>query len=124
MGFQVRKLREAIREPRKMVQLSLILFCATLFGTLAGNNNPQGRAGMKEDRKSILDTVTNRTRKLMSDVGPSDRRKIDEYISSIRDIEGRIAITAGDQEAARGIEKPEGVPTAFVKHARLMTISC
>jgi hypothetical protein len=91
-----------------------------LFGTLAGNNDPQARAAMEADRKSILDTVTGRTRQLMGEVGASDRHKIDEYLSSIRDIEGRIAISASDEEAARNIEKPDGVPTGFVEHARLM----
>jgi hypothetical protein len=75
---------------------------------------------MEADRKSILDTVTGRTRQLMAEVGASDRHKIDEYFSSIRDIEGRIAISARDQEAARNLEKPDGVPTGFVEHARLM----
>jgi hypothetical protein len=91
-----------------------------LFGTLAGNNDPQANARTEEDRKSILDTVTGRTRQLMAEVGASDRHKIDEYFTSIRDLEGRIAISASDQEAARDIEKPDGVPTGFVEHARLM----
>lgn len=91
-----------------------------LFGSFAGNNDPQARARIERDRRSILDTVTSRTRQLMGEVGPSDRRKIDEYFSSIRDIEGRIAVSAGDEESARDIEKPEGVPTGFVEHARLM----
>jgi len=91
-----------------------------LFGTLAGNNDPQARARNEEDRKSILDTVTGRTRQLMAEVGPSDRHKIDEYFTSIRGIEERIAISASDQEAGRDIEKPDGVPTGFVEHARLM----
>jgi len=91
-----------------------------LFGTLAGNNDPEARARDEEDRKSILDTVTGRTRQLMAAVGPSDRHKIDEYLSSIRDIEGRVAISASDQEAARDITKPDGIPTGFVEHARLM----
>jgi len=91
-----------------------------LFGTLAGNNDPQARARIEEDRKSILDAVNGRMKQLMGEVGPSDRHKIDEYVSSIRDIEGRIAISASDQEAAHDIEKPDGIPTGFVEHARLM----
>jgi hypothetical protein len=91
-----------------------------LFGTLAGNNDPRARAATEADRKSILDTVTGRTRQLMADVGASDRHKIDEYLSSIRDIEGRVAISSSDLEAARNLEKPDGVPTGFVEHARLM----
>lgn len=91
-----------------------------LFGTLAGNNDPQARAAIEADRKSILDTVSGRTRQLMAEVGASDRRKIDEYLSSIRELEGRIAVSASDREAARNLEKPDGVPTGFVEHARLM----
>ena len=66
-----------------------------------------------------MDTVTSRTRKLAGNAAlqpPKDRG----VFFRRADIEGRIAVSAGDQEASRDIEKPEGVPTAFVEHARLM----
>ena len=91
-----------------------------LFGSLAGNPDPEVRARIDEDRRSVLDSVNNRTRQLKAELGSSDRHKIDEYLSSIREIEKRIALPAGDRGAAPGIEKPGGVPPGFVEHARLM----
>ena len=41
-------------------------------------------------RRSILDLVSARTGELMAELGPSDKRKLDEYLSSIREIERRI----------------------------------
>jgi Protein of unknown function (DUF1552) len=91
-----------------------------LFGSLAGIPDPAVRARIEEDRKSVLDSVTNRTRQLMAEVGAADRHKIDEYLSSIRDIEQRIAFAGGDHQVAPEIEKPAGIPPGFVEHARLM----
>jgi len=91
-----------------------------LFGTLAVDTDPEVRARKEADRKSILDLVSNRTQHLMSGLGPSDRRKIDEYLTSIREIEQRVALSGGDHEATPEIEKPAGVPPVFVEHVRLM----
>jgi hypothetical protein len=92
-----------------------------MFGTLAGNPDPQARARLEEDRKSVLDSITGRTRELMDELGPSDRRKVDEYLSSVREIEKRIAVAGSeDREPDPVMEKPAGVPTGFVEHARLM----
>ncbi|HXJ42780.1 MAG TPA: DUF1552 domain-containing protein, partial [Bryobacteraceae bacterium] len=91
-----------------------------LFGSLAMNPDPALRARMDEDRRSVLDSVNERTRSLMAELGPSDRRKIDEYLSSLREIEKRISSAGSDRGAAPEIEKPSGVPPGFVEHARLM----
>jgi hypothetical protein len=91
-----------------------------LFGTLSGNRDPKVRARLEEDRRSVLDSVNNRTQRLKAELGPSDRHKIDEYLTSIREIEKRIAPPAGDRGAEPDIEKPAGVPPGFVEHARLM----
>jgi hypothetical protein len=91
-----------------------------LFGSLAGIKDPAVRARIEADRQSVLDSVTDRTQQLMTEVGSSDRHKIDEYLTSIREIEQRISYKGGDREIAPEIEKPAGVPPAFVDHARLM----
>src|SRR5215471_13804263 len=41
-------------------------------------------------RRSILDFVTSDTKRLESNLGPSDRRKLDEYLTSIREVEQQI----------------------------------
>ncbi len=64
-----------------------------LFERLFGNGvamTPAARARENLYRRSILDFVTDDTRKLETDLGPTDRRKLDEYLSSIREIERQI----------------------------------
>ncbi len=54
--------------------------------------------------------------------GPTDQRKLDEYLSSIRQIEEQLK--RAEQENAQvdpGMEKPYGIPSDFAEHFRLMT---
>jgi len=60
-----------------------------LFGTGA-ELSPEARAQRAKYRRSILDFVMGDTRKLEADLGPTDRRKLDEYLSSIRSIEQQL----------------------------------
>ncbi len=92
-----------------------------LFGSLDTSLDPAARAQLAEDRKSILDLVNERTQKLVGTLGPSDRRKIDEYLYGIREIEKRIQSAEKDnRELTPAIEKPSGIPTSFSEHAKLM----
>jgi hypothetical protein len=92
-----------------------------LYGSLSSNPDPQAQARLNEDRRSVLDAVNERTRELVSVLGPADRRKVDEYLSAIREIEKRIARAENEnRELTPEIEKPSGTPPGFVEHARLM----
>ena len=72
-------------------------------------------------RQSILDVVREDARQLMPTVSDTDKRKLDEYFSSIRDIELRIERTEReDQQALPDLQVPEGRVEAFREHARLM----
>ncbi len=51
---------------------------------------PEARARQAKFRRSILDFVTDDTKKLQANLGPTDQRKLDEYLSSIREIERQI----------------------------------
>src|SRR5258706_28810 len=61
-----------------------------LFGAEEGPLDPEARARRLWRRRSILDLVDERTRSLALDLGPSDRRKIDEYLNALREIERQI----------------------------------
>ena len=50
--------------------------------------------GLKRGR-SILDTVSGRAKKLESDLGTRDRRKLNEYLSAVRDLESRLQQSEG-----------------------------
>ena len=97
-----------------------------LYGSLENNLDPKAQAALNDDRKSVLDYVNARTRKLVSTLGPTDRRKIDEYLTAIREIEKRIARVEADnrqhsdRKLAPEIEKPNGIPANFAEHVRLV----
>lgn len=93
-----------------------------LFGTEDLSLDPQTRARRAKYRKSILDMVTEDTRSLVKTLGSGDRRKMDEYLFSIRDIEQRIASTERDpREIPHGLEKPApGIPFEFPEYGKLM----
>ena len=93
-----------------------------LYGSLESSLDPQAQAALNADRQSVLDYVNARTKKLVSTLGANDRRKIDEYLTAIREVEKRIAsIESDNRQITPEIEKPNGVPANFAEHARLMT---
>ena len=90
-----------------------------LYGSFDTDPDPKVRARINENRKSMLDYVSERTQRLVGTLGPSDRQKIDEYLTSLRDIEKRIARVENENQLTPETEKPAGVPTSFVEHAKL-----
>jgi hypothetical protein len=92
-----------------------------LFGESA-DLTPEARARRNRFRRSILDFVMGDTRKLQGDLGPTDRRKLDEYLSSIREVELQIEKAEKDNaQIDPGMEKPYGVPADFAEHFKLMS---
>ena len=92
-----------------------------LFGTADLSLSPEVRARRAEYRKSILDLVQSDTKKLVTNLGANDKRKIDEYLYAIREIEQRIAAAEKDnRQITPGIEKPAGIPITFVEYSKLM----
>jgi len=78
-------------------------------------------------QKSILDVVTADARRLSSTAGVADKRKLDEYMTSVRDVEKRIQSAESGAESrdqrglAPGMEAPaSSIPTEFSEHARVM----
>ena len=73
-------------------------------------------------RQSILDEVLGNTNRLKSLLGGADRRKVDEYLTSLREIEQQVDRAAKDGTVIEpGIEKPFGVPVEFPDYFRLMS---
>ena len=96
-----------------------------LFERLFGNGanlSPEQKKLQTKQRRSILDFVTGDTKTLQANLGPTDKRKLDEYLSSIRDIE--LQLTKAEHDNAQvnpGMDKPYGVPADFAEHFKLMT---
>jgi hypothetical protein len=92
-----------------------------LFGK-GGHLTPEQRALQTKFRRSILDFVSDDTRKLQADLGARDKRKLDEYLSSIRAIEQQIEKAEHDNaQIEPGMGKPYGVPADFAEHFKLMS---
>lgn len=92
-----------------------------LFGTEDLSLDPETRARRALFRRSILDVVGDKTQKLVSTLGAADKRKIDEYLTSIRELETRIEMAEKDNRAfTPTIEKPAGIPPTISEYVKLM----
>ena len=91
-----------------------------LFGDV-GSTDPAERRAILRRNTSILDSLTEAIRDLFTEVGPSDRTKISEYLDSIRDVERRLQIAEKQTEQKLpAFDRPVGVPDTFQEHSKLM----
>jgi hypothetical protein len=91
-----------------------------LFGA---GGSPETRSSRRRAAASILDWITRDVARLQKDLGPSDRRRMDEYLEDIREIEKRIQRI--EEHNSSGVvrefpDAPVGVPDSFEEHVRLM----
>jgi hypothetical protein len=89
-----------------------------LFG--AGGNAAE-RAARREQDRSILDSVTQSLARFKKDLGPSDRSRLDEYETDIRELERRLELAkrALGTVSTEGVVVPAGVPESFDEHVKL-----
>jgi len=79
------------------------------------------RAERDARRKSVLDFVREDSQDLAGRLSAADRRKLDEYFSTIRDIEQRISRSAkAPTLPSPGYQPPVGMPKQYEDHLRLM----
>ncbi|MFN0110360.1 MAG: DUF1552 domain-containing protein [Blastocatellia bacterium] len=92
-----------------------------LFGTADLSLSAEVRARRATYRKSILDMVREDTQKLTGTLGANDRRKVDEYLYAVREIEQRIEKAEKEnREITPAFDKPAGIPTTFNEYVKLM----
>jgi hypothetical protein len=93
-----------------------------VFERLFATAPPAERAARDLKRKSVLDFVQQDAGSLRTQLGATDQRKLDEYFSSVRDIELRIQRSEKlpELKVPDGTKKPEGIPTSYEEHLRLM----
>jgi hypothetical protein len=72
-------------------------------------------------QRSVLDFVSAETRRLGRGLSSGDHRKLDEYLTSVREIEQRIqrAELAGNTRQDPGTASPAGIPDSFQDYIRL-----
>ena len=92
-----------------------------LFGNGDVGATLEAAARRARYRKSVLDFVLDDARSLSRQLGEADRRKLDEYLTAVREIETRIERTEkfGPAKAPPGVVAPEMFEN-FDEQARLM----
>ena len=91
-----------------------------LFGD-AGSTERAAREARLRQQKSILDSVLDDLAALNRAVGPQDNVRIEQFASSIRDVERRIQRAEEQIDMELPVmDQPQGAPADFEEHARLM----
>jgi len=90
-----------------------------LFGD--GGSTADRRAALRK-RASLLDWVRDDIARLQQTLGPDDRRRVGQYLDTVREVERRIQ--KAEAETAENhlpdLDRPVGVPASYADHARLM----
>jgi len=94
-----------------------------LFGSLDLGTDPVQRRRQEMYEKSILDGVIDDAKRLQASLSGADKHKMDEYLTSVREVESRIQmVEKAGKTAPPGIPAPSpSVPADFGEHSRLMT---
>ena len=92
-----------------------------LFGNGLSKEQSESRALRLRHEKSLLDFVLEDAKKLQRDLGRTDRAKLDEYLTGVRELEQRIEKAEKFQEKPppSSFPKPEGIPRDFGDHLRM-----
>jgi hypothetical protein len=101
-----------VRDPRMVFE--------QLFGA---GGTPEQRAKRRATDRSILDMLTGQMAELRRALGPSDRQRLDQYSTNLREIEQRIARIEARNQSGEPRElpgAPAGVPDSFDEHVKLM----
>ena len=94
---------------------------ALIFDRLFGVSEDANRKDRDRLRKSVLDTVMKDATGIRGKVAVGDRRKLDEYLDSVRDIELRMARAEKLPPPAKPtIDRPKAIPAAYSEHLELL----
>lgn len=88
-----------------------------------GKQDETGESLAQRDkyRKSILDFALDDANRLRGRLGSTDRRKVDEYLSGVRELEQRISrLEREPVEPPQGFTRPTAAPADYAEHIRLM----
>lgn len=103
----------AIRDPRAIFN--------QMFGEGA---TPEQRKQRQQANASMLDWLTTQIADVKRQLGAGDRRRLDHYLTDVREIERRIQNIEAHNRSGQVRELPEapvGVPDSYTDHVNLMT---
>ena len=96
-----------------------------VFERLFGNDDAEQLTDRRRRyNRSLLDFVAEDARQIHRRLGGPDRRKVDEYLTAVREIEQRLLLAehrrTEEVERPDDLAKPEGIPKDNQEHIRLM----
>jgi hypothetical protein len=97
----------------------------SVFERLFGAGSPEERSknfrSRQSTQKSILDFVLEDTRSLERQLGGNDLRKLDEYLTGVREIERRLNASSQFESLPNpDTSTPDGIPPVFAEHIDIM----
>ena len=92
-----------------------------LFGYGAPGERQANLERRRQEQRSLLDFVLEDVRSMQQRVSPQDRDKLDQYLTSVREIETRIerAEKFGRVQDP-GVATPLGIPPDYTQYVQLM----
>ena len=104
-----------------LAQQASVLAFERMFGD-GQSTDPAERLSRLAAQKSVLDYVTDSLSRLQGRLGTADKRKLDEYMESVRDIERRIQLAEeqNGQTQLPLMDRPSSIPQDYEQYARLM----
>jgi hypothetical protein len=93
-----------------------------LFSSASSGEADAQQAQREALKKSILDYVADDAQRLKAQLGRNDQRKLDEYLTGVREIERRLDRSEQEtvQSGLPNFRVPDGVPREYAEHIQLM----
>ena len=94
-----------------------------VFERLFGDGGtPEQRQAQLRQNRSILDWVLDDMARLQQQLGGGDRRRVDDYLDTVREVERRIqrAEQSAEESPLTDLTRPTSVPDEWEEHVRLM----
>lgn len=93
-----------------------------LFSSGDKNDSERSRNERELLKKSLLDYVAADAKSLQKKLGQNDQRKLDEYLTGVREVERRIERAANEtiQTDLLDYPIPAGIPKDYAEHLKLM----
>ena len=91
-----------------------------LFGVGSPSERVENLKRRQAEQHSILDFVLQDAEVVQRKLNGRDRQKLDQYLSSVREIERRIERTERMAVANPDVDSPPGIPPNFDEHIALM----
>lgn len=92
-----------------------------LFGEGSIGQRRENMQRRQQQQRSILDFVMEDARSLQRQLGNRDQAKLDEYLTSVRELEKRIERAEKFKDTPDpAVETPAGIPRSFEEHMQIM----